>query len=62
MQKKVFRSSLQAKFLKIRFTKVAVPYSILMEQQIFFFPILYHSQGYIWAKMAHNGPPVAPKK
>ena len=26
-----------------------------------FFPILYHSQGHIWAKMAHYGPPLTPK-
>ena len=38
--KKLFKSSFQAKFLKIRFTKVAVPCSFLMEQQIFFFTIL----------------------
>ena len=62
MQKKLFTSSFQAKFLKIRYTKVAGTSSFLMCQQIFFFPILYHSQGHIWAKMAHYGPPLTPKK
>ena len=62
MQKKLFTSSFQAKFLKIRFTKVACTCSFLMYMQIFFFPSLNHSQGHIWAKMSHYVPPLTPKK
>ena len=60
--KNLFTSSFQAKFLKIRFTKVAGTSSFLVCQQIFFFPNLNHSQGHIWAKMSHHVPPLTPKK
>ena len=40
MQKKLLTSSFQAKFLKIRFTKVTCTSSFLMYMQIFFFPLL----------------------
>ena len=61
-KKKLFTSSFQAKFLKIRFTKVAGTSSFLMCQQIFFFPSLYHSHGHIWAKIPRYAPPLTPKK
>ena len=50
--KKLFTSSFQAKFLKIRFKKVAGTSSFLMCQQIFFFSSVNQSQGHIWAKMS----------
>ena len=62
MQKKLFTSSFQAKFLKIRFTKVACTCSFLMYMQIFFSPILYHAHGHIWAKIPRYAPPLTPKK
>ena len=61
MQKKLFTSSFQAKFLKIRFLKVACTRSFLMYMQIFFFPSLYHSHGHIWAKISRYAPPLTPK-
>ena len=62
MQKKLFTSSFQAKFLKIRFLKVACTWSFLMYMQIFFSPSLYHSYGHIWAKISRYAPPLTPKK
>ena len=53
MQKKLFTSSFQAKFQKIRFTRVAGTSSFLMYQQMFLFPIAHKSRGHIWAKMPH---------
>ena len=51
MQKKLFTSSFQAKFLKIRFTKSACTLCMLIFYAIFFPPILHKSRGHIWAKM-----------
>merc|ERR1711994_561156 len=62
MQKKLFTSSFQAKFLKIRFTKFAGRSSFLVCLQIFFFPSVNQSQGHIWAKMCHYVPPLTPQK
>ena len=62
MQKKLFTSSFPAKFKKIRFTKVAGTSSFLMCQQISFFPSVNQSQGHIWDRVAHYGPPLTPKK
>ena len=61
-KKKLLTSSFQAKFLKIRFTKVAGTSSFFMCQQIFFFPSVNQSQGHIWAKMCHYVPPLTPQK
>ena len=62
MQKKLFTSSFQVKFLKIRFTKFAGRSSFLVCLQIFFFPSVNQSQGHIWAKMWHYVAPLTPKK
>ena len=62
MQKKLFTSSFQAKFLKIWFTKFTDTSSFLVCQQNFFFPSLYHSHEHIWAKIPRYAPPLTPRK
>ena len=62
MQKMLFTSSFLAKFMKIRFTNVAGTSSFFMCHQISFFTSVNQSQGHIWDRVAHYGPPLTPKK
>ena len=61
VEQKSARKTQHMLFLKSWYSKFTCTCTHFLRKFSSFPSFTYHSQGHIWAKMAHNGPPVAPK-